>query len=109
MWIPPIEGDPAGMRQAARELQARAAHIGERAAAVRLRIDRMRQAEKFVGPASDRSAERLRSWEFRARRLAEELQALAHLLSREAADVERRQVARRRRLERLKDEARLRR
>jgi hypothetical protein len=95
--LPPIPGDPAGMRALAASLRTNAEGIAVVSAQAAATIDGL----EFYGPAADRIDGQIRTTARGAGRLAEQLLATAALLERSAADVEAEQAAQQRELERL--------
>jgi hypothetical protein len=98
--LPPVVGDPAGMRALAAALRSDAAMVAVVAADASATVDGL----EFFGPAADRIAASVRSSSRQGGELAEQLMATAALLERAAADVEAQQRARERELERLQRE-----
>jgi hypothetical protein len=98
--LPPVIGDPAGMRALAAGLRIDAAAIALVAAEAASTVD----ALAFYGPAADRIDARVATSSRAAGQLAERLMATATLLDRAAAQVEEEQRERERTLERLRRE-----
>lgn len=99
--LPPVPGDPAGMRALAAALRADASGLGETAAAVRARIDSL----EFYGPAADRIEARVGSACKTCTLVAERLLLVAAALERGASEVEAAQRERLRKLEEMRREA----
>lgn len=99
--LPPVVGDPAGMRALAAGLRGDAGSTAIVASQLAARID----ATEFVGPAAVRIRAQVESSSRRCGRLAERLLALASLLERSASQVEAEQRQRERTLERLRRES----
>jgi len=99
--LPPVVGDPAGMRALAAGLRSDATSIAVVAADVASTIDGL----EFYGPAAERIDARVRTSSRDAGRLAERLLATAALLDRAASDVEAQQRERERKLEQMRREA----
>jgi hypothetical protein len=99
--LPPVVGDPAGMRTLAAGLRSDATSIAVVAADVASTIDGL----EFYGPAAERIDARVRTSSRDAGRLAERLLATAALLDRAASDVEAQQRERERKLEQMRREA----
>jgi hypothetical protein len=98
--LPPIPGDPAGMRALAAALRTNAEGIAVVAAQTAAGVENL----EFYGPAADRIDGEVRTGAGRAGRLADELMTTAGLLERSASDVEAAQAAQQRELERLRQE-----
>jgi hypothetical protein len=98
--LPPVVGDPAGMRALAAALRSDAAMVAIVAADASATIDGL----EFYGPAADRVEARVRSSSRQGGELAEQLMSTSALLERAAADVEAQQRAREQELERLRRE-----
>jgi hypothetical protein len=98
--LPPVVGDPAGMRALAAGLRGDAASLAVVAADVASTME----ATEFYGPAADRLDARVEGSSRRAGALAERLLSTAALLDRAAAEVEELQRARERKLEQLRRE-----
>lgn len=96
--LPPVVGDPAGMRALAAALRSDAGMVAVVAADAAAAIDGL----EFFGPAADRIGSGVRSSSRQAGTLAEQLMSTAALLERAASDVEAQQRARERELERLR-------
>jgi uncharacterized protein YukE len=101
VWLPEIPGDPAGMRALAGLLGSLAAEIGAQESELTSEV----RAMTFEGPAGDAFRERMRGVAADGRSVAEELQDLANLLERSAAEVAEAQKARLERMEQLRREA----
>jgi hypothetical protein len=99
--LPPVPGDPAGMRALAAALRADASGLAETAAAVLARVESL----EFYGPAADRIQGRVGVSCKTCAQVAERLLLVAAALERGASDVEEAQRARLRRLEELRREA----
>jgi hypothetical protein len=100
IFLPPVVGDPAGMRALAAALRSDAAMVAVVAADAAAAVDGL----EFYGPAADRIDASVRSSSRQGGALAEELMSTAALLERAAADVEAQQRAREQELERLRRE-----
>lgn len=98
--LPPVVGDPAGMRALAAALRGDATSTAIVASQVAARMD----ATEFIGPAADRLKGDVESSSRRCGRLAERLLAVSGLLERGASEVEAEQQARERKLEELRRE-----
>jgi hypothetical protein len=98
--LPPVVGDPAGMRALAAALRADAASIAVVAAQTAATIDGL----EFYGPAADRIEAGVTSRARGAGRLADRLLSLAAVLDRSASDVEAAQRERERKLEEMRRE-----
>ena len=98
--LPPVIGDPAGMRALAAALRSDAESVAVVAADAASTVDGL----EFYGPAADRLGNRVRATTRTAGRAAEQLLATAALLERSASDVEAQQRERERQLERLRAE-----
>jgi hypothetical protein len=98
--LPPVVGDPAGMRALAAALRTDAAMVAAVAADAFASVDGL----EFYGPASDRIEAGVRSSSRQSGALAEQLMSTAAFLDRAAADVEAQQLARERELDRLRRE-----
>jgi hypothetical protein len=99
--LPPVVGDPVGMRMLATELRGDATSLAMVAADVASTVD----ALEFYGPAADRIDASVHTSSRNGGRLAERLLAVATLLDRAAGDVEVQQRERERKLEQLRREA----
>jgi hypothetical protein len=99
--LPPVPGDPAGMRALAAALRADAAGVGETATAVRGRVDSL----EFYGPAADAIEQRIARSSKACALVAERLLFVAAALERGASEVEAAQRERLRKLEELRREA----
>jgi hypothetical protein len=99
--LPPVPGDPAGMRALAAALRADASSLSEAAAAVRGRIDSL----EFYGPAADRIQNRIGRSCQSCTNVGDRLLLVAAALERGATEVEAEQRARLRKLEELRREA----
>jgi hypothetical protein len=98
--LPPVVGDPAGMRALAAALRSDAAMVAVISADAATAVDGL----EFYGPAADRIDARVHSSSKQGGDLAEQLLSTAGLLERAAADVEAQQRAREQTLERLRRE-----
>jgi hypothetical protein len=98
--LPPVVGDPAGMRALAAALRSDAAMVAVVAADGAAVVDGL----EFYGPAADRIDAGVRSACKQGGHLADQLMSTAALLERAAADVEAQQRAREQALERLRRE-----
>jgi hypothetical protein len=98
--LPPVVGDPAGMRALAASLRVDAADIAVVGAGAASTIDGL----EFYGPAADRIDAAVTSRARSAGRLADRLMSVASLLERSASEVEAAQRERERRLEELRRE-----
>ena len=98
--LPPVVGDPAGMRALAAALRGDAAMIAVVSADAASTVDGL----EFYGPAADRIDATVQRAARDGGRLAERLLSLAGLLDRAAADVEAQQRERERQLERLREQ-----
>jgi hypothetical protein len=98
--LPPVVGEPAGMRALAASLRSDAASTAVVAADAASTVDGM----EFYGPAARRIDAAVTSRARSAGRLAERLMALAGLLERSASEVEAAQRERERKLEQLRRE-----
>jgi hypothetical protein len=98
--LPPVVGDPAGMRALAAVLRSDATLVGAVAGEASSTVDGL----EFYGPAADRIDGTVCSSSKQAVTFAEQLLATAALLERAATDVESQQRARERELERLRRE-----
>ena len=98
--LPPVIGDPAGMRALAATLRTDAESVAVVSADAAATVDGL----EFYGPAADRLGNRVRATTRSAGRIAEHLLATAALLERSAGDVEAQQRERERQLERLRAE-----
>lgn len=98
--LPPVIGDPAGMRALAAALRSDAAAVAVVAAEVASTIDQL----EFYGPAATRIDDRVGLTAKAAGRFADELTTTAALLERSATQVEMEQRERERQLERLRSE-----
>lgn len=98
--LPPVVGDPAGMRALAAALRGDATSTAIVASEVAARMD----ATEFVGPAAVRITADVEASSRRCGRLAERLLAVASLLERSASDVVVQQRERERKLEELRRE-----
>jgi hypothetical protein len=96
--LPPVPGDPAGMRVLAAALRSDGAGLAEAAAAVLGRVDSL----EFYGPAADRIDARIGATCKRCGAVAEQLLVLAAVLERAATEVEAEQRARQHKLEELR-------
>ena len=100
IYLPPVVGDPAGMRALAAALRSDAAMVALVGADASAAVDGL----EFYGPAADRIDAAVRSSSRQSGDLAEQLMSTAALLERAAAEVEAQQLARERELERLRSE-----
>ena len=98
--LPPVVGDPAGMRSLAASLRSDATMVAVVAADASAAIDGL----EFFGPAADRIDASVHSSSRQGGTLAEQLLSTAALLERAASDVEAQQAAREQQLERLRRE-----
>ncbi len=98
--LPPVVGDPAGMRALAAALRSDAGMVAVIAADAAAVMDGL----EFFGPAADRIGSGVRSVSRQGGGLAERLLSTAALLERAASDVEAQQRARDQELERLRRE-----
>ena len=98
--LPPVIGDPAGMRALATSLREDAATTAVVAADTASTMDGL----AFYGPAADRIEATVTSRTRSAGRLAERLVSVAALLDRSASDVEQAQRERERKLEQMRRE-----
>jgi hypothetical protein len=98
--LPPVVGDPAGMRALAAALRSDAAMVAVVAADAAAAVDGL----EFYGPAADRIDSGVRSSSRQVGGLADQLMSTAALLERAASDVEAQQRAREQELERLRRE-----
>jgi uncharacterized protein YukE len=98
--LPPVIGDPAGMRALAAALRGDATATAVVAADTAATMDGL----AFYGPAADRIDATVKSRTRSAGRLAERLLSLAALLDRSASEVEQAQRERERKLEQLRRE-----
>jgi hypothetical protein len=98
--LPPVVGDPAGMRALATALRNDATSVAVIAAETASTVD----ALEFYGPAADRIDGRVDATARTAGRLSERLLAIVALLNRSASDVEAQQRERELQLERLRAE-----
>lgn len=96
--LPPVVGDPAGMRALAGALRSDAAMVAIVSADASATVDGL----EFYGPAADRLEAAVRSSSRQGGDVAEQLMSTAALLDRAAADVEAQQRAREQELERLR-------
>lgn len=99
--LPPVPGDPVGMRALAAALRTDASGLAETAAAVLARVDSL----EFYGPAANRIQGRVGVSCKNCAQVAERLLFIAGALERGAAEVEAAQRARLRKLEELRREA----
>lgn len=99
--LPPVVGDPAGMRALAAALRSDAGMVAVVSADVAAAVEGL----EFYGPAADRLEETVRLSARDGGRVADRLLSLAAFLDRAAADVEQQQRERARLLERLRQEA----
>ena len=97
VWLPPIPGDPAGMRALAGSLRRTADQISQVDADVGSTVSAM----TFEGPAGDRFRAAASRSGRAATGAADNLQGLGDLLERSAAEVEQAQADRLRRLEEM--------
>src|SRR6185312_11367325 len=88
--LPPVVGDPAGMRALAAALRSTASKASTVDQAVWGHVS----ALHFTGPAANRIAGEVRAWHGEVSGAVAELNETAGLLERAAAEVEREQVAR---------------
>src|SRR5262245_50491486 len=95
--IPPVVGDPAGMRALAAQLRSKAEQVTHGAADVRGAVGSM----SFQGPAATRLRSQTGAWAGRAHATAGDLGEIAALLDRAAARVEHQQDERARTIARL--------
>lgn len=98
--LPPVVGDPAGMRALAAALRSDASLVGLVAAEAGSTVGGL----EFFGPAADRIDGQVASSAKQASGFADRLLATAGLLERAATEVEAQQRARERELERLRRE-----
>ncbi|HEV8460389.1 MAG TPA: hypothetical protein VGQ38_06745 [Gaiellaceae bacterium] len=98
--LPPVPGDPAGMRTLAAALRSDAAALATVATETARTLDGL----EFFGPAATRVDGRVALDTRAAERVAVELFDAAVVLERSATDVEAAQAARERELERLRRE-----
>lgn len=98
--LPPVPGDPAGMRALAAALRSDAALLAVVAADTTATVDGL----EFFGPAATRLDGRVSSDGRAAGRVADELLSAAGTLEHSATEVEAAQAARQRTLERLERE-----
>jgi hypothetical protein len=98
--LPPIVGDPAGMRSLAAALRSTAQAVDAADSSVWSRASVL----EFSGPAAERIASEMGAWHADVRGVAVELDDTADLLVRAAAEVER-QIQERERLLRALAEA----
>jgi hypothetical protein len=98
--LPPVVGDPAGMRALAAQLRGDAQMVAVVAAHAASLVDGL----EFFGPAADRIDGSVRSSTRQAGSLADQLLSVASLLERSASDVEWLQACRERELEKLRRE-----
>src|ERR1044071_238056 len=98
--LPPVVGDPAGMRALASALRNDAQSVGFVAASAAGTVDSL----EFYGPAADRIKTGMGLRARSAGTLVDRLVALAALLDRAATEVEAAQRARERKLEELRRE-----
>jgi hypothetical protein len=98
--LPPVSGDPDGMRSLAASLRADAEGVAVVAAKAASTIDGL----EFYGPAADRIDGEVRTSAKGAGQLADRLLAVAATLDRAAAEVEAEQRARERKLDELRRE-----
>jgi hypothetical protein len=96
--LPPVPGDPAGMRALAAALRNDAASTGLVAVDVARRFDGL----EFYGPAADRIAADVASSSRACGDVADQLLVTAALLERSASEVEAAQRLRERKLEELR-------
>ena len=99
--IPPVVGDPAGMRALAAQLRAQAEQVTQGAANVQRAVGGM----SFQGPAATRLRADESAVSGRARSTASDLGDIAALLDRAAGRVEHQQAERARTIARLQREA----
>lgn len=88
--LPPVVGDPAGMRALAAALRSDAGMVAVVAADAAAAMDGL----EFYGPAADRIGKAVHSESRQAGSFAEQLLSTAALLERAASDVEAQQRAR---------------
>ena len=93
--LPPVVGDPAGMRSLAAALRSTAQAVGATDSAVWGRASVL----EFSGPAAERLAGEMSGWHASVKGAADELAATSDLLLRAAAQVEEELRARARLLE----------
>ena len=98
--LPPVVGDPAGMRALAAALRGDASAVAVVAADAASTMDGL----EFYGPAADRIEGAVTSRARGAGRLADRLLSLAGLLERSATEVEAAQREHERKLEQLRRE-----
>jgi hypothetical protein len=98
--LPPVVGDPAGIRALAAALRSDASLIGVVAVEAASTVDGL----EFFGPAADRIDGQVHSSVRQASGFVDQLLATAGLLERSATEVEAQQRARERELERLRGE-----
>lgn len=101
--LPPVVGDPAGMRALAAALRSTASNVSSVDQAVWGHVS----ALHFSGPAATRIAGEVRAWHGEVSGAADRLNEAAGLLERSAADVELQQIARARMIHQLEEEARM--
>jgi hypothetical protein len=99
--IPPVVGDPAGMRALAAQLRAKAEQVSHGSVTVAGAVANM----TFQGPAAGRVRHQGAALVTRSRSAAGDLGEIADLLDRTAARVERQQAERSRTIERLQRQA----
>jgi uncharacterized protein YukE len=97
VWLPPVVGDPAGMRSLASSLR----RWSDRISQVDSDVTGAVSAMTFEGPAGDRFRAAASRSGSRATAVAERLQSVAGTLERSAAEVEQAQADRLRRLEEM--------
>jgi uncharacterized protein YukE len=102
VWLPPVIGDPAGMRALAGRLRDTGAQIAAVQDGCRSAVGAM----TFEGPAGEAFRSRVSSTESGLRGAADELESLAGSLERAAADVEAQQAEREAKLRQMIEEAR---
>jgi len=103
--IPPVVGDPAGMRALAAKLRGQARQVNHVEASVRGAVECM----TFEGPAARTFRSGASAWRGQARGTAGEIEDIASILDRTAGKVERQQADRKAaidRLQRAEDEKR---
>jgi hypothetical protein len=98
--LPPVPGDPEGMRLLAAAFRNDAASLAQVAAETSAMLDGL----EFFGPAATRIDGRVAGDTRTAEQVAIELADAAAVLERSASEVEAQQVARERELERLRRE-----
>lgn len=100
VWLPPVPGDPAGMRALAGSLRRSAEQISQVDADIGSAVSSM----TFEGPAGNRFRAAATASGRAVTAAADSLQSLADLLERSAAEVEQAQADRLRRIEEMRRE-----